>query len=87
MDKYRKEYVLKIAKEGNPDGYDGEEIDILAKRYANFEVKREQKHLKAYLKGKKFYKVYGRTYPVLTPQVIEQQKHMALQAEPNEEEE
>ena len=49
---------------------------MMAKVYANTEIKRENKHLKAFLKGEKYYKIYGRVYPVVTKEILDQQEKM-----------
>lgn len=45
--------------------------------YAKLEVSREQKHYKAWLKGKRVYKFKGQTYPVLTEQVEDQSTYLS----------
>lgn len=63
---YKKDFLKKIDNEGNPDQYNVHELDILSDQYANLEVNRNKKQLKAYLKGDRFFKFYGKTYPVMT---------------------
>lgn len=73
MEKYKGDYIKEIEEKGNPNKYNVHEITMLAETHAKLEVKKQQKHLKAYLKGKKFYKLYGRTFPVITPEIEERQ--------------
>lgn len=42
------------------------ELNYLAEAYAKFTVNKEQKHYKAYLEGKSFYKYRGQVFPVIT---------------------
>jgi hypothetical protein len=86
LERYREDFKKKIANSGNPDKLNVHEIDVLATGYANVEIKREKKHLKAFIRGHKFYKFYGRQYPVLTPEVFEQQRKLNFKAEIKEEE-
>lgn len=73
---YFEDYLKKVENAGNPDKLNPIELSTLASGYANMEIKREEKHLKAFLKGSRYYKCYGQTYPVLTPQLFEQKAHM-----------
>lgn len=82
-----KDYRDRVANKGNPDKLNTHEIEVLAMQYAKMEVSREKKHLKAYLKGERMYKSFGRTYPVLTPEVFEEQRQLDLKAEETQEEE
>ena len=69
--RYKQDYITRIENQGNPEGYSDSEIAVLAKGYANFMVKREKKHLKAFLKGYKNYKLYGEVFPVMTVEMFE----------------
>ena len=81
MEQYRKDYVEKNEKEGNPDNLSAEEIDVLAKGYAYFQVRREMKHLKAYLKGQTSYKYRGKYFPVISTETFKQQQQLKEEEE------
>ena len=81
LQEWEEEYILSVAKRGNPDALTVEQIEENAKRFALFELKREKKHLKAFLKGQQFYKIYGKVYPVVTPEFVERQNAMNQLAE------
>lgn len=85
LNRYRQDYITDIENKGNPEGLNDAELAILAKQYANFMVKKEKKHLKAFLKGQKFYKVYGRKYPVMTGELLKQQAQLDLKGKDEEE--
>lgn len=91
FERFKKDWLLKIDGKGNPDKLSDSELDYLSDVYAKFEIKREQKHLKAYMKGAPYYKHAGQFFPVLTPQVLEQKamemQQMANMLQQNSEEE
>ena len=75
-EQYQKDYIEKIKNEGNPDNLSDEEIQVLARGYAFFQVRREMKHLKAYLKGQTSYKYRGKYFPVLSTESFKQQEQL-----------
>ncbi len=71
---FKLDYLRKVADAGNPKGMNDQEIRILAEVYAQTEVKKQIKHLDAYIKGKDFYYLFGRRYDVITPEFLLKQK-------------
>lgn len=82
FDQYLGDYLKRVENSGNPDKLNAQELSILGTGYANLEIQREKKHLKAHLKGFRYYKHKGQTYPVLTPQVFAQQAAMNAPPKP-----
>lgn len=74
LEKFRQDFILNVAKAGNPKGYNQYEIEKLSMEWAMFEVRREMKHLEAYIKGKSSYTIYGRKYPVLNTNKNEEEE-------------
>lgn len=78
MVRYKTDYLKKIENQGNPEGYNDQELAILAEVYAKEEVKREKKHLDAYLKGRPYYTYRDKKWPVLTTDLLEDNKKEEL---------
>jgi hypothetical protein len=74
LEKYKEDYIKENEEKGNPNNYNVHEITMLAETHAKLEVKKQEAHLKAYLKGKTHYKLYGRKFPVITPELQEKKE-------------
>lgn len=61
MKAYRMDYLIH-----NKDHEDRDLIEKEAEWYPKYVVEKEKRHLKAYIKGKQFYKYKGKTYFVLS---------------------
>ena len=68
------EEIQKELEEFNNSQVTEKELDILGDRFSNFQVRKENKHFKAWLKGEKFFTYLGQKYPVLTERFLRQSK-------------
>jgi len=67
MKTYKETFYEQVKDDETYQELPKDELEETAEKYAKLEVLREQKHLKAWLRGDNGYKFHGRWFPVLRP--------------------
>lgn len=87
---FKENWIKRNENAGNPDNLTPEEIDRISNIVSNHQVRMEQKHHKAWLKGRTSFKYLSEIHPVLTPEIMEfqaKQLQAMQEAKQNQEEE
>lgn len=64
-------FINNISKEERYEGFDNDQILAAGRGYAMYEIGRENKHHKAFLKGKPSYTHKGKRFPVIVSEIGE----------------
>lgn len=83
-ERYREHYEEQLEKGEIEEPWTEERLERVCEEYARVIVNRENKHYKAYLKGKKFYTYKGRRYPVATDIFLRHSQSLKEQMQRNE---
>ena len=88
LENYKNDYIKRVENLGEKaENLNIHELTILSEQYAKDEVRREQKHLKSYLKGYKFYTYLKKRHRVLTDELLETRQELDLKYLKKDEEE
>lgn len=58
----------------NSEQVSEQELEAMAKRFARYQTNKEQKHYKAWLQGKAWFKYKGQNFPVITERFVSEGK-------------
>jgi hypothetical protein len=66
------EEIAKEVDEFNEKQVTEAELDSLAERYSRFQINKENKQFKAWMKGESYYTYKGKTFPVITERFLKE---------------